>query len=152
MVALSFVLLGSCCLPPFASAVPPCATLIADSFGQHHGPWLRGISCSMPEDPLPGESQEATWTVPDGVQAAEFYVLGGDEASAGHGGVVDAALSVTPGETLTLFLGIDGNASSVSREGAALIVASGANGQEPSYVAASGRSSAGVPGRATGGW
>jgi hypothetical protein len=88
----------------------------------------------MPEDPLPGESPEATWTVPADVNAAEFQARGADDVSVGHGGLVEAALDVTPGETLTLLLGVDGSATSVRRQGVALIVASGANGQEASYV------------------
>ncbi len=106
------------------------ALLIADPTRKiklEGGPWTRGIRCQMDEGSRPGESSEATWTVPAGVMAAEFFVIGGADPSAG-GGEVEAAFRVTPGETLSLLLGVDGVATSVLRSDVALIVASGPRG------------------------
>jgi hypothetical protein len=146
VAALALALLGMLCLTATASAVP-CGKLIADHRGGYEGPRMKGFACKMPESPLPGESRETTWTVPAKVKAAEFLVFGGSAASSGHGGEVDAALPVTPGETLTLLFGIDGSASSVSRSAVPLIVAAGSDGQQANYISPTARNIAVRPPR-----
>lgn len=146
-VALALVSLGmlSFAAPRSSVAAPTpagCSKRIADYRGDYEGPRLRGFACKMGEDLLPWKSQEIAWTVPPRVKAAEFLVLGGSDATTGHGGEVDAALPVTPGETLVLLLGIDGGATSVSRGGVPLIVAAGSNGQQPSFVSPNARNTA----------
>lgn len=64
-----------------------------------------------------------TWTVPDGVNAITVTATGGgggggyDPARGGNGGVVTATLTVTPGQTLQLFVGGGGSGSAVGGGG-----------------------------------
>jgi len=121
------------CLTPAANAEDAnfaCAHWHYDPTPGYAGPLPAGIECRHMYAPA------VTWTVPDDITEARFYVFGGGDPEAETaGGVVKATLALTPGSALTLEMGDEGEASAVSLEGLPLLVAGGSDGGEPNYVA-----------------
>ncbi len=89
---------------------------------------LRGINCDH-WDPA-----EETWTVPAQITKQRFVLRGADDPSGGTGGVVEATLRLKAGDVITLKVGSEGAASSVSRGAEVLLVAGGGDGAEPNFV------------------
>ena len=129
VLAVAVTTLGALWLAAPASSF--CSSFHGDRAG--YGPIWQGIFCYYAE--IPDDNTKADWTVPDGITEAGFFLEGADDPVGGRGGRVKATLPVTPGEILTLAMGSDGAASSVSREGVPLFVAAGGNGLEPNYLA-----------------
>ena len=96
-----------------------------------------------------------SWTVPDGVTSIEVVATGGGGGGntfsygGGNGGVVTATLSVTSGNTLTLFVGAGGIAGNAGGGGSS----SNLNAGTPNQIIAGGGGGAGgsAGGPATGG-
>ncbi|MBX0325797.1 fibronectin type III domain-containing protein [Halomicroarcula sp. F13] len=66
----------------------------------------------MPTETFSYTGSEQTWTVPDGIQTVEIECYGGssgtydvDQPQGGDGGYVRGELSVSPGETLYIYVG-----------------------------------------------
>jgi hypothetical protein len=127
-IAVAGAALGALWLAPTASGV--CANFHGDPPPGYSGPIQRGIACDYDAG---GEPEEA-WTVPTTVSEAEFWVLGADDPAVGRGGSVRATLAVAPGEVLTLLLGSNGGATTVSRPGVLLLRGAGGNGLESNYA------------------
>jgi hypothetical protein len=109
---------------PFASpAAAFCASTHIDFVPGNHG-----MSCWYSWGP------EETWTVPANITKPKFMVRGADDAVGGDGGFISAKLSVEAGQILDFKMGGNGAASSVSRDGAPLLVAGGGDGVEPNYL------------------
>lgn len=79
---------------------------------------------------LYGDGTPRQWSVPFGVWKATFLVYGAGES----GGVVEAVVPLTPGDSIKIELGAKGAASVVSSDGIPLIVAGGADGRTGNYV------------------
>ena len=133
---LLLLVCGSLLMAPAASAdgeVPEgCATKIADFV-----PYFRGFHCSA--YPSYGDSPGdvvKSWTVPAQIEGeVSFWLFGSDLPGVGGGGRVKATLRLAAGETLTLVLGTEGRATSVSKDGLPLLMAGGGDGAAPNYLA-----------------
>jgi hypothetical protein len=89
---------------------------------------LRGIVCHYG-----GESEE-TWTVPAQITKPRFELIGAEGPAGEIGGFVKATLPLKAGDEITLRVGGDGAASSISRGGEVLLRAGGGDGAEPNFV------------------
>jgi hypothetical protein len=99
-------------------------------------PQMRGIHCTYGGDPESDDDATPTWRVPPAVDKATFQVWGGDAIHQERaGGYVRARLRVARGETLGVNLGFEGRSTWVSRSGAVLLLAGGAEDQAPNFVA-----------------
>lgn len=110
------------------SASASCATLIGDPAPGYSGS-IQGIACRYEDGP------QISWTVPQGITDARFYLRGADDNIGGRGATVAARSPVNPGETMFLEPGAAGEASTVRLGGVALFVAGGGNGKAANYVA-----------------
>lgn len=123
---------GTLILAPLAkadSADAVCAQTHADPVPGYSGPLPVGIECRHQFAP------EVTWTAPPTSTIYRFWVYGaGDSSSETRGGRVVATLDLTPGTTLTLRMGGDGEASAVLLGEEPLLVAGGGDGLEPNYI------------------
>lgn len=125
----ALICVGALALTSPASAETLCAHWHGDPGPSYTGPVPVGISCRHSEAP------STTWTVPEDLTSARFYVDGAsDPESQSHGGHVEASLDLTPGSKLTLEMGGPGEASAVRSAEGPLIVAGGGNGEEPNFV------------------
>jgi hypothetical protein len=121
VLASTVALFVSLCLAASASAT--CGEIIHD-----FTPGIHAISCHYES------GTDETWTVPAEITEPTFTLTGADDELGGSGGFLSAKVAVTSGDEFHLILGGEGAASSVSRNGAALLIAEGGSGEEPNYV------------------
>jgi hypothetical protein len=105
-----------------------------DPLPSYTGPVGVGIGCEDAAVPV------LSWTVPESVTTARFYVFGADDAiRETGGGTVEATLDLSPGSTITFEIGDEGEASAVRSETEELIVAAGGNELATNYASPSAR-------------
>jgi hypothetical protein len=121
MLATAAALLSPLCI--VSSAQAECSEIIYDFV-----PGLHGTSCNF------ATGAEESWTVPAASTKPTFKLHGADDALGGTGGFLEAELPAVAGDVFQIDLGVEGGASSASRNDEALLIAEGGGGSNPNFV------------------